>query len=115
MLCILSFCQWNRARLEILSLIEEEEEELVLEDEGMRTEVQSFDLYSVGRFLTYRGINFNAMRNKVEVYMCIRDLNSGHYLFQFFHQVVMKKVLAGVRYGLLTAISCYSTSSKKVR
>lgn len=40
-------------RLEILSLVEEEEEELVLEDEGMRTEVQSFDLYLVGRFLAY--------------------------------------------------------------
>jgi hypothetical protein len=40
-------------RLEILSLVEEEEEELVLEDEGMTTEVQSFDLYLVGRFLAY--------------------------------------------------------------
>jgi len=57
-------------RLEILSLIEEEEEELVLEDEGMRTEVQSFDLYLVGRFLAYiQGLILMPWETKCALYM----------------------------------------------
>ena len=91
------------SRLENLSLLkkEEEKEELVLEYEDLRTKVQSFYFYLMGIFLTDRRINFNAMRNKVASMwrpgrgMCIMDLNSSCYLFQFFQQVDMKKVLEG--------------------
>ncbi|RVW57304.1 hypothetical protein CK203_079244 [Vitis vinifera] len=53
------------SRLENLSLSVDEEEEFVLDTGEDGSTTQSFDLCLIGRFLTNRMINFNAMKHRL--------------------------------------------------
>ena len=87
------------SRLENLSLSVDEEEELVLDTGEDGSTTQSFDLCLIGRFLTNRMINFNAMKHRLASVwrpgkgICIKEINKQLFLFQFFHIVDLKRVL----------------------
>ena len=89
------------SRLENISLSVDEEEELVLDTGEDGSTTQSFDLCLIGRFLTDRMINFNAMKHRLanvwrpEKGICIKEINKQLFLFQFFHIVDLKRVLEG--------------------
>ena len=85
-----------------ISLKEEEEGGLIVEgddanESGPRTIDSRFCL--VGRFLTDKVINFLAMKNTMASLcrprkgVCIKDLSLTLFLFQFFHEVDVKRVL----------------------
>ena len=67
--------------LENLSLLVDEEEELVLDTGENGSTTQSFDLCLIGRFLTNRMINFNAMKHRLASVwrlgksICIKEIN----------------------------------------
>ncbi|KAL9432690.1 hypothetical protein AB3S75_027667 [Citrus x aurantiifolia] len=85
-----------------INLEEEEEGGLIVEgddvnESGPGTIDSQFCL--VGRFLTDKVINFLAMKNIVASLwrpgkgVCIKDLSPTLFLFQFFHEVDVKRVL----------------------
>lgn len=90
-----------KACFENLSFLKDEDEELVMEVKDSISELQSLNFCLVGHFLIDKRINFNAMKNKVASLwrlgkgMSIRELNVSKYLFHFFHQVDMNRVLDG--------------------
>ncbi|XVF75625.1 hypothetical protein PTKIN_Ptkin13bG0201800 [Pterospermum kingtungense] len=87
------------AMLEGLSLMREEDEELVLELGTDHPYFEFLDLCLVGQFLTDRSVNFNVMRTRMaEVWrpgrgVVVKDIGSQRFLFQFFHIVDLKRVL----------------------
>lgn len=86
-------------RLENLDIENEENEELVF-DEGVE-ETNKYDLCLVGRFLTEKTINDRAMKSKLaDVWkpamgITIKELESGIYLFQFYHPEDLNWVMNG--------------------
>lgn len=79
--------------MENLSLTKDEEEELILVAENIDPGLGNIDLCLVGRFLTDRSVNFNVMRQRMASVwrpvkgVCIMDIGSQRYLFQFFHKI----------------------------
>ena len=84
-------------RIAQLSLHEEEEEELAIV--GRQTTPKGLELSLVGRFLTDKTINFPAMKhNMAKVWrlgmgIAITEAKHGLFLFKFFHQVDLQRVL----------------------
>uniref|UniRef100_A0A803NTB2 DUF4283 domain-containing protein n=1 Tax=Cannabis sativa TaxID=3483 RepID=A0A803NTB2_CANSA len=86
---------------ESLNIADEEEEGLLLD--GENDDVSEIDdrWCLVGRFLTNRSIDFNAMQNKMAqlwqpgrgVY--VKELEYNLYLFQFYHEVDIERVMEG--------------------
>uniref|UniRef100_A0A803PHA9 Reverse transcriptase domain-containing protein n=1 Tax=Cannabis sativa TaxID=3483 RepID=A0A803PHA9_CANSA len=82
--------------------LEEEEEGVLLSDEQVEDD-QAFDdrWCLVGKFLTNRSIDFDAMRHMMAslwqpgkgVY--IKELDSNRYLFQFYHELDIETVIEG--------------------
>ena len=85
------------AQFSSLSLTSEENEELLL-DEGSAI---IYDLCLVGRFLTDRNINFIAMKNRqaglwrLGKGTRIKDLEPNLLLFQFYHEIDLRRVVEG--------------------
>ncbi|KAM6549548.1 hypothetical protein CsatB_021224 [Cannabis sativa] len=93
------------------SLIAEQYESLNIEDEeetgilyeGGDEELSDIDdrWVLVGRFLTKRSIDFQAMQNKMAVLwqpgrgMYVKELEHNLYLFQFYHEVDIERVMEG--------------------
>ena len=83
-----------------LDIEEEENSAFVLEGEG-EAEGNKYELCVVGRFLTGRSINVNAMKTKMaDVWrpamgVNIKEVESGIFLFQFFHKEDKNWVLKG--------------------
>ena len=87
---------------ENVSIEEEEEGGLIVEgddvDEGEETKID-FRYCLVGRFLTDKVINFLAMKNTMAALwhpgkgICIKDLSPTLFLFQFFHEIDIRRVL----------------------
>lgn len=81
-----------------LRLIDEEEE--AFQEEATVVE-RSYQLCLVGRCLTDSVVHFPSLRNTMADLwhpiggICILDLGEKRYLFQFFHDVDMQRVLAG--------------------
>ncbi|XP_057803674.1 uncharacterized protein At4g02000-like [Salvia miltiorrhiza] len=79
----------------------DEDDELVLDDEIAGGSNVSVELCLVGRFLTDQPINFNLMRSRLAsvwrpgkgVFM--KDIGSGRYIFQFFHEIDLQRVFEG--------------------
>nr|DAD24220.1 TPA_asm: hypothetical protein HUJ06_025683 [Nelumbo nucifera] len=70
-----------------LSLMDEEEEELILEQGTTESEsLVRYDMCLVGRFLTDRSINFNVMKHRMASIwhlgkgVCIKDISDQHFL-----------------------------------
>ncbi|XVF74725.1 hypothetical protein PTKIN_Ptkin13bG0134800 [Pterospermum kingtungense] len=89
------------ASFQELSLSDDDESELRLDlgdDSGQSIQVQ-FCL--VGRFLTDRSINFQAMKNRMAVEwrpgkgVNIKEVEPQLFLFQFFHEVDVKRIMEG--------------------
>lgn len=83
--------------LERLSLIEEEEEGFVFHvDESKEGSI--VDLCLVGRFLTYRSIRSNIMKDQMaDIWRPVRGVSvtkasPGIFLFQFFHKADMQRI-----------------------
>ena len=72
-----------------LSLVKDEEggRDLRLDEEALQTQIEKFDLFLMGRFLTDRTINFMAIRNKLtDIWrpckgVNIKELGNQYYLF----------------------------------
>ncbi|XP_074376886.1 uncharacterized protein LOC141718404 [Apium graveolens] len=77
-------------RLVVMDIENEENEELVL-DEGVKEETNRFELCLVGRFLTEKNINVRVMKSKLAdlwrpaMGITIKDTKPGLFLFQFYH------------------------------
>lgn len=82
-----------------LTLEEEDEGGVIIGEAEIQPIKQSFVL--VGRFLTERNINFNAMKNVIASLwrpkegMEVHDLGDDRYLFVFYHVMDIQKVLDG--------------------
>ncbi|XVF61957.1 hypothetical protein PTKIN_Ptkin08bG0177000 [Pterospermum kingtungense] len=80
-------------QFETLELLGNEEEEIDLDEGGVVQRIGRVDLCLVGRFLTERSINLNAMSFRLlEIWRPgkgehIKDIFDSRYLFQFFHEV----------------------------
>lgn len=74
-----------------LTVEDEENEDLIFEGD-IEEEVNKYDLCLVGRFLTEKNINNRAMKTKIAdiwkptMGINIKELESGIYLFQFYHK-----------------------------
>ncbi|XVF83422.1 hypothetical protein PTKIN_Ptkin16aG0485400 [Pterospermum kingtungense] len=89
-------------RIQMMSLADEEDEGLVLEDVvNNQQPLISYDLYVVGRFLTDRHIRFPIMKDRMASLwragrgVAIKEFGSQMFLFQFFHELDLKRVLEG--------------------
>lgn len=84
-----------------LSLSVEEEEDLIIESSTLDTQSHSTDLCLVGRLLSDRNINFNAMKNRLADLwrpvkgVLIREIGDQKFIFQFFHAMDMRRILEG--------------------
>lgn len=73
-----------------LNVEDEENEDLIFEGD-VEEEIDRYELCLVGRFLTEKNINTKAMKTKIaDVWkptmgINIKELETGIYLFQFFH------------------------------
>ncbi|KAF2317826.1 hypothetical protein GH714_041141 [Hevea brasiliensis] len=82
-----------------LSVEGESDGGVVLPVEEVLPDVTSNDLFLVGHFLANRAINFLAMKQTLAslwrptLGMTVKDLQGGLYVFQFFHEVDMNRVL----------------------
>ncbi|KAG8475108.1 hypothetical protein CXB51_032045 [Gossypium anomalum] len=82
-----------------LSILDEEEE--AFQEEAMVIE-KSFQFSLVGHCLTDSVVNFPALRNTMADLwhpiggICITDLGNKRYLFQFFNEVDVQRVMAGM-------------------
>lgn len=87
-------------RLADIDIENEENEELVIE-EGCEEDTNRFELCLVGRFLTEKSVNSRIMKTKMAdiwrpaMGVTIKDLKSGLFLFQFYHNDDMQWVLNG--------------------
>lgn len=85
-----------------LSLSNAEEEELILEVDPRQHIEGQYKHCLVGQFLTDRSINFIAMKNRIASIwgpgrgVCIKELGSQLYLFQFIHEVVSLRADLGL-------------------
>lgn len=81
--------------------IEEEENEDFIFDEGMEEQLNRYELCLVGRFLTEKNVNTRAMTSKMaDVWkpamgINIKEIDSGSFLFQFYHKEDMMWVFSG--------------------
>ncbi|XP_057811738.1 uncharacterized protein LOC131025974 [Salvia miltiorrhiza] len=81
--------------------IEGEDDEIFIDDEVAEESSVSVDLCLVGRFITEQPINFTLMRSRMAgvwrpgkgVFM--KDIGQGRFIFQFFHEVDLKRVYDG--------------------
>ncbi|XP_060959188.1 uncharacterized protein LOC133030459 [Cannabis sativa] len=80
---------------------EEDDDRLVLEDDdGDLSEID--DRWClVGRFLTRRSIDYQAMQHKVDSLwqpnqgLYVKELDPNHFLFQFYHEIDITRVIDG--------------------
>lgn len=83
-----------------LNVEDEENEDLIFEGD-VEEEVNKYELCLVGRFLTEKNINTRAMKTKIaDVWkptmgINIKELETGIYLFQFFHKEDKQWVING--------------------
>lgn len=83
-----------------LDIEEEENVEFILEGEAKEV-ANRYDLCVVGRFLTERNVNVRAMKTKIaDVWrpalgINIEEIETGIFLFQFYHKKDMNWVLKG--------------------
>lgn len=84
------------------SIGEEDKDGLVFYSEDIATGnagLTDFRFCLVGRFLTDKVINFPTMKNTMATLwhpgkgVCIKDLSPSLFLFQFFHEVDLKRVI----------------------
>lgn len=84
-----------------LSLSADEEDGLIIAPSESDKHSPKSELWLVGRLLTDRSINFGAMKNRLaDVWrpvkgVLIREIESQRYLFQFFHEFDMDRILEG--------------------
>lgn len=89
------------AALENLSLLDEEEDELVLDPQPNSSEGGYVKYCVVGRVVSDQPIVFNLLRSRMAliwkpskgVYM--KEIGGNRFLFQFFHHIDVKRVLDG--------------------
>ncbi|XP_075489138.1 uncharacterized protein LOC142527993 [Primulina tabacum] len=87
--------------MENLTLSTDEDEEIIIEENSTHQKSSDLEFCLIGRFLTDRSINFNAMKNRMASIwrpgkgICIKELEGNLYLFQFFHTIDLKRVLDG--------------------
>ena len=83
-----------------LSLNEEEKGGLVLEEIAEDEGLEVFKWCLVGHFLTDNTMDFIAMCNMMSSFwwpikgICIKELNPNLFLFQFFHELDLKRVIS---------------------
>ncbi|XP_060965565.1 uncharacterized protein LOC115700201 [Cannabis sativa] len=82
--------------------IEDEEEEELIFEGGNDDSADIDDRWClVGRFLTHRSIDFQAMQNKMAQLwqpgrgLYVKELEHNLYLFQFYHEVDIERVMEG--------------------
>ena len=82
-----------------LVIDEEDNEEIVVANTEIVEQKQSYVL--IGRFLTEKNINFNAMQNVMATLwrpregMQVQDIGGMRYAFTFFHKMDIQKVIEG--------------------
>ncbi|KAF4350690.1 hypothetical protein G4B88_015414 [Cannabis sativa] len=73
----------------------------VFEFEESKTEVTNTELCIVGRFLTARAIDYDVMRHMMASLwqpgkgMYVKQLESNRFLFQFYHEIDLNRVIEG--------------------
>lgn len=89
------------SRIGNIHLSEEEEDELILEEDNLRSGDTFVDLCLVGRFLTDQPINFNLMRSRLAGIwrpgkgVFVKDIGQGRFIFQFFHPLDLQRIMDG--------------------
>ncbi|KAL8476481.1 hypothetical protein ACS0TY_028954 [Phlomoides rotata] len=84
-----------------LSLLDEEDEELVLVPDSHESTGLGIDLSMVGRFLTDQPINFGIMKSRMATLwkpkkcVSMKEIDEGRYIIQFYHNLDMKRVKEG--------------------
>lgn len=84
-----------------LSLSVEEEEDLLIDPSNLEHHIDSSTICLVGRFLQTKPIHFQSMQNRMaEIWrpvkgVFIKEIGDQRYLFQFFHEFDMERVLDG--------------------
>ncbi|XVF79455.1 hypothetical protein PTKIN_Ptkin14bG0224400 [Pterospermum kingtungense] len=79
-------------------IIDNDDDGLVIDLGAVDVQQARPDLCLVGRFTTDKAINFNVMRNRMASIwqpvkgVLVRDIGAGRFLFQFYHQIDMKRV-----------------------
>lgn len=87
--------------LENLNLSGDEDDELIIGEEGIGDQQGSSELCMVGRFLTDQSINFTFTRSRLasiwkpQSGVSIKEIGNGRFLFQFYHKIDLKRVLEG--------------------
>lgn len=82
-----------------LGIEEEENEELVFDEDV--EEINKYELCLVGRFLSDKAVNNRAMKSKLAdiwrpaLGITIKEIETGSYLFQFYHKEDMQWVING--------------------
>uniref|UniRef100_A0A803PW73 Reverse transcriptase n=1 Tax=Cannabis sativa TaxID=3483 RepID=A0A803PW73_CANSA len=86
---------------QINTTVDEEDDRLVLDDEdGDLSEIDDRSCL-VGRFLTKRSIDCQAMQHKMASLwqpnrgLYVKELNPNHFLFQFYHEIDITRVVDG--------------------
>lgn len=81
--------------------IDDEENEAFVFEEGVEEESNKYELCLVGRFLTEKSINVRAMKSKLAdiwrpaMGINIKEIESGVFLFQFYHREDVQWVVKG--------------------
>ena len=84
-----------------LSLADEEDGGLELQEEPEERKLKVFRCCLVVQFLTDKNVDFTAMKNMLSSLwrpvkgMCIKELGPNLFLFQFFHELDMRRVITG--------------------
>ena len=64
----------------------------------------------MGKFLTDKSVNFNAMKNRMATLwqpgrgLCIKAIGSNLFLFQFYHEIDLRRVIEGGVLGCSTHV-----------
>lgn len=89
------------SELENLSLLEEEEDELVLDPQPILQEGGDSDLCVVGRVVSDQPIIFNLLRTRMALIwkptkgVHVKEIGDSRFLFQFFRHIDVKRVMDG--------------------
>ena len=84
-----------------ITLEDEEEDGIIFEETGDDGDIIDYRWCLVGRFLIDRSINLMAMKNTLASIwrpvkgVCIKDLGPSLFLFQFFHEMDVERVIKG--------------------
>ena len=103
---------------QIITVNEQEDDEFDLEEDRVDVELDFNDFCLVGRFLTDKSFNFNALKNQLAGLwrpvkgVNVKELSDRRYLFKFYHVLDLKRVLDGCLGYMKDSFCCYTIYSR---